>query len=106
MVCAVLPTLKFCCTCGAAFQFVSPAWFASITQLPAPMNDTVEPVIEHTDAAVASIVSATVSAEDAVAVTLYVGPPTVALPGAVEVNVMVWLPLATAKLCSACGAAL
>ena len=47
-----------------------PAWLASITQVPAPMNDTVEPEIEHTEAADASMVKATVRPDDAVAVTL------------------------------------
>ena len=47
-----------------------PAWFASITQVPAAINETVEPAMEHTDVALASIVNATVRLEDAVAVTV------------------------------------
>ena len=34
-------TEKLCCTCGAAFQFVLPAWLALIAQVPAPMKVTV-----------------------------------------------------------------
>src|SRR5574337_473402 len=62
------------------------------------MNDTVEPVSEHTLAELASIVSATVKPELAVAVTVYVGPPTAAPAGAVEVNVIVWLAWLTTWL--------
>ena len=68
---------------------VLPAWLALITQVPAPVNDTVEPEIEQTDAALASIVNVTARPEVAVAVTVYVGPPTAAKAGAVEVNVIV-----------------
>ena len=68
---------------------VSPAWLASITQVPTPMNDTVEPEIEQTDAAVASIVNDTARPELAVAVTVYEGPPTAAPDGAVDVKLIV-----------------
>ncbi|GAA0707681.1 hypothetical protein GCM10009105_06630 [Dokdonella soli] len=47
-----------------------PAWFASITQVPAPVNDTVDALIEQTALALASIVNATARPELAVAVTL------------------------------------
>ena len=50
------------------------------------MKVTDAPEIEHTDVAVASIVSATASPDVAVAVAVYVGPPTLAVVGAVEVN--------------------
>jgi hypothetical protein len=43
---------------------------ASITHVPAPMNDTVEPLIEQTVAAVGSIVNVTGRPDDAVAVTV------------------------------------
>ena len=36
-----------------------PAWLASITQVPIPMKETVEPLIEQTELAVASIVKMT-----------------------------------------------
>ena len=36
-----LATANDCCACGAGFQLESPAWLASITQVPTPMNDTV-----------------------------------------------------------------
>ena len=48
----------------------SPGWLASITQVPTPMKDTVEPEIEHTALADGSMVSATVRPDDAVAVTV------------------------------------
>jgi hypothetical protein len=69
------------------------------------MNETVEPAIEHTDVAEASMLKATANPDDAVAVTVYVGPATTAPTGAVEVNVIVWLFLLTANDCAACGAA-
>ena len=84
-----------------------PAWFASTLQVPTPMNDTTAPEIEQIVLADASIVRVTAKAEgDAVAVAVYVGPPNVAEPGAVEVKLIVWLPFATEKLCWTCGAAL
>ncbi len=70
IVCMPLPTGNDCCACGAGFQLASPAWLASITQVPTAVNDTVEPEIEHTEAAAASMVNATVRPDDAVAVTL------------------------------------
>ncbi|MBL0218682.1 MAG: hypothetical protein IPQ07_33000 [Myxococcales bacterium] len=53
------------------------------------MNDTVEPAIEHTLAAEASMVKPTVRPEVAVAVTVYVAPPTLAVAGAVEMKEIV-----------------
>ena len=48
-----------------------PAWLASITQVPMAVNDTVEPEIEQTAVAEASIVKATGRPEgEAVAVTV------------------------------------
>ena len=69
-----------------------PAWFASMTQVPTAVNDTVEPLMEHTELAAASIINVTGRPEEAVAVAVYVAPPTVAAAGAVEVNVMVCDP--------------
>ena len=51
-------------------------------------------------------VKATVRPDVAVAVAVYVAPPTVAPAGAVEVKVIVWSPLATVNDCCTCGAAL
>src|SRR6185295_4148261 len=65
-----LTTGNDCCTCGAGFQLASPGWFALITQVPAPMNDTVEPEIVHTVLADASIVKITARPEVAFAVTV------------------------------------
>jgi hypothetical protein len=41
-----------------------------MTQAPAPMNDTVEPEIEHTEATTASIVNVIARPDEAVAVTV------------------------------------
>src|SRR3954447_1139438 len=106
MVWLPLPTANACCTCGAALKLALPAWLASMTHVPTVRNDTVEPEIEHTDVAVASIVNVTGRPELAVAVTVYVGPATTAPAGAVDVNVIVWLPLTTGNDCCTCGAAL
>ena len=54
------------------------------------MKLTVAPEIEHTEAALGSIVNVTGLPEPPpVAVTLYVAPPTFALDGAVDVNMIV-----------------
>src|SRR4051794_21075758 len=103
---APLPTAKLCCTCGAALKLALPPWLASITQVPAPRNDTVVPAIEHTPAALGSIVNPTASPEVAVAVTVYVAPSTAAATGAGEVKLMLWAPGPTANDCCTCGAAL
>jgi hypothetical protein len=50
--------------------------------------------MEHTVDVVASMVMATVNPDEAVAVGVYVEPPTAAALGAVEVTVIVWLDLA------------
>ena len=47
MLCAPLPTANDCWTCGAAFQFVSPAWLALTTHVPTAMKLTVEPETEQ-----------------------------------------------------------
>ena len=60
-----------------------------MTQVPAPMKDTTPLLIEHTEAALASMVNVTVKPEVAAAVAVYVAPPTLAAPGTVEVNVTV-----------------
>src|SRR5262249_54462012 len=82
-------TAKDCCTCGAALYVASPAWLASMTHVPTPINDTVEPASEHTDVAAASSVKGTGDPDVAVAVTVYVGPPTIAAPGAGDVKLIV-----------------
>ena len=74
-----------CCTCAAAFQFELPAWLASITHVPVALKVTTPAEIEHTDVAVASIVSDAASPDVAVAVAGYV-VPTFAVVGAVDVN--------------------
>src|SRR5262245_38341271 len=70
MVWSCLSTENVCCACGAAFQSTFPAWLALSTQVPPPMNETVEPTIEQTDAAEASTVKVTPRPEVAVALTV------------------------------------
>jgi hypothetical protein len=78
---------------------VLPAWLALIVQVPTAVKLTVEPAIEQTAALVPSMENVT-ALPDAppVAVTEYVLPPTVALLGAVDVNVIVCVPCATVTL--------
>ena len=65
-----LPLLivKLRCTCVAAFQLVSPAWLALIVQVPTVTKVTVVP--ETVQTLVVAEVKATVSAEEAVALTV------------------------------------
>ena len=63
------------------------------------MNETVEPAIVQTALAEASMVKVAARPDVAVAVTVYVGPLTVAAPGAVEVKLIVCAPLPTANDC-------
>ena len=44
-------TVNDCCTCAAGWYVASPAWSASIVQVPAPRSDTEEPLIEQVRAA-------------------------------------------------------
>ena len=44
---ATICTLRV--TCGAAFQFSSPAWFAAIVQAPTETIVTVVPLTVHTE---------------------------------------------------------
>jgi hypothetical protein len=62
-------TAKDCWTCGAARCCESPTWLALILHVPAEVNDTVEPEIEH-PVLVASRLSVTVRPDVAVAVTV------------------------------------
>ena len=79
-----------------------PAWFASILQVPTAVNETTLPAMEQ-PVLVPSIVNVTGSPEVAVAVTVYVAPPTLAA-GGTEVKLIVWLPCPTVKDCCACVA--
>jgi hypothetical protein len=73
--------------------------------MPEPIKLTVEAKIEHTVLLAASIVKVTGCPEPPpLAATAYVGPPTVAQHGAVEVNVIASEPLPTANSCSASAA--
>ena len=76
-----------------------PAWLKSTLQVPAATKLTAPTGIEHTEDDEASMVMATVRPEDTVAVGVYVGPPTEALVGGVEVVVIVWAPLPTVTVC-------
>src|SRR5262249_60727327 len=77
------------CTGAAGWCLAWPAGWAPITPAPTPMNDTVAPASVHTVLADASIVNVTGSPEVAVAVTMYVGPPSFAPAGAAEVKLIV-----------------
>ena len=63
------------------------------------MKETTPPLIEHAEAALASMVNVTVKPDVEVAVAVYVAPPTLAAPGAVDVKLIVWSPLPTLKDC-------
>jgi hypothetical protein len=62
---------------------------------------TPEPFIAHTALDAASTDSVTAVPDVLVAVGVYVAPPTVAFVGALDVNVIVCVALATVKLCVA-----
>ena len=104
IVCAAFPTRISCRACGAALNVVFPGWSASITHMPGPMNDTVAPESMQTLVATGSIARATVSPEDAVALTVYVGPPAVAKAGGVDVKLIVWAAFPTVNDCCTRGA--
>ena len=74
-------------------------------QVPAPTNDTVEPVRVQTPALPAAIEKVTARPELAVAETVSVAPPTVAPPGGYDVNVIVCATRLIANDCCTCGAA-
>ena len=85
-----------------------PAWLALIVQVPAPTKLTVEPEIVQIPALPVTIVKVTASPELAEAVTLYVGPPTLAPAGADEVKLIDWVlddAAEIAKDCCTWGAA-
>ena len=82
-----------------------PAWLAWIVQVPAPTNETVEPLRVQMPALPAAIVNVTARPDDAVADTVYVAPPTVAPPGGVEVKLIVCVRRLTVNDCCTCGAA-
>ena len=67
-----------------------PAWFASTTQLPAALNVTTGPEIEHTDALEASIVTATGLPDPPPAADTEYVPPTTGEAGGVDVKVIAW----------------
>ena len=63
---------------------------ASMRQIPAPIKLMTEPEIEHTELDDESIEKVTGFPEaPPIAITVYMGPPTTALAGGVDVNVMV-----------------
>ena len=63
---------------------------ALILQVPTVRKETAPSEIEQTEEVVASIVMVTARPEVAVAVGVYVAPPTTALAGTVESKVMPW----------------
>src|SRR5579864_2850509 len=85
IVCEALATVNDCCTCAAAWYVPLPAWFAFTVHVPAPIIVTVVPETVQTPALAGAMENATARPELAVAVTMYVDPPTVALPGGLDV---------------------
>ena len=75
-----------------------------VVQVPAPTKVTVAVATVHTPGV--ALENVTVNPELAVALTVYVAPPFLAVAGAIEVNVIVWSFLLTVNVCCACGAAL
>jgi hypothetical protein len=73
-----------------------------IVQVPAPVIVTVEPELVQMPALPAAIVNVTGRPELAVAVAVYVGPPTVAPAGAVEVKLIDWVLADAAETVNAC----
>ena len=71
-----------------------PAWSALIVQVPAPTNETVDPLTAQTLGVALVNVTALPDAPP-VAVTLYVDPPTFAFDGAVEVKAIACAPWPT-----------
>ena len=80
-----------------------PPSFASTVDVPGARNETVEPDTAHTEGLPDE--KATERPELAAAVTVYVGPPVAAPPGGVDVKLIVWPAMLTAKDCETCGAA-
>ena len=71
-----------------------------MVQVPTPVKLTTPLEMAHTVELDESIVMSTGLPEaPPVAIGVYVAPPTVALLGALEVNVMVWVPWPTEKIC-------
>src|SRR6188508_1569629 len=103
IVCGPLATANDCETCGAAEWEPLPLWFASTVHVPGARNETVEPDTPHTEGLPEE--KATARPELAAAVTVYVGPPVAAAPGGVEVKLIVWPAMFTAKDCDTCAAA-
>jgi hypothetical protein len=85
--CDPLPTATDCCTCAAGWYSALPAWLASIVHVPVPMKLTVDSASEHTEGVPEE--KDTASPEEATADTAYVGPPTLAEVGGLEVNSIV-----------------
>ena len=97
-------TEKFCCTCGAAFQFVFPAWLALIVQVPAPTKVTVPPETVQTLVVGGGEGDGQARGRSR---SRRIGraPDRRRSPGALEVKLIVWLPLLTVNDCCDLGAA-
>ena len=101
------PTVTGCCRNGAALKLVLPAWLASTMQVPAPVKLTTPAVIVHAPAVDDPSMAKVTASPDEPWPPGCRGPaPPTAADGPVEVNVMVWEPLPTAKDCWTWGAAL
>jgi hypothetical protein len=103
IVCEPRPTAKTAGLCRCQVVPVT-AWFAFSVHVPTPTRETVDPETEQTPALPAAAEKVTARPELAVAVTLYV-VPTTALPGGVDVKLIVCEATPIANDCWACGAA-
>jgi len=93
-----LAIVNVCGTSGAALKFASPACFAVIVQLPAPVMCTLDPALVQLPVAA----NVTVKPEVAVALTLKSGSPNDFAARAP--NVIVWLAFAIVTSCVAVDA--
>ena len=93
-------TEKLCWTWVAAFQLPLPAWLAFRVQVPGPWKLTTPlPLIEQTLELKEATVMADGEARGGAGRRGVGGAHRLAGYGAVEVKVMVWVPLPTEKLC-------
>ena len=99
-------TVMACWACGAGWYRAFPAWFASMTHLPALLKVTVEPEIEHTEPLPGSMLRITgLPDSPPETVTAYL-PPAAGLAGGTEVKETDWailVPPLTVMACWACG---
>ena len=64
------PIVNDCWTCGAGPYVASPGWSASTVQVPAPVNETVEPETVQTETLLGFALKTTGRPDEDVAVTV------------------------------------